>query len=380
MRARGPAAAHTCPEGHTSMTDPAPAPGTVTARPGAAGPNLPRLTTDALTLSYHPGRGGAITGLTRNRDEAPVLWQAPWGVLPVGASRPPATASVAAREGWSGGWRTLFPSSGRAVTLYGADQGYDGEATLAPYVVDEATDTTVTLSTRLVRTPVRITRTIELQDSTVTVSETVRNEGGQAIEMMWGQEIALGAPLLGEGTTVETGAAVVRPEPDVTHSVSYDDVMPWPRTQGNGGPINLRRVPEDNSGLTWQAYLSDFTDHHATVTNHAAGLRARLTWDAEQMPYLWYELEAGGQHDFPHFSGSYYLSLTAASAWPRQGLNDARRVSSTARWLSVDEELTTWVQLEVSDPAAEQPAVPAQIPAEAAPAEAATDGTPDTSE
>lgn len=362
------------------MTDPLPGPGPAPTGSSAAGADLPRLTSDELTLSYLPGRGGVITSLTRNRDDVPVLWQAPWGVLPVGASRPPATASVAAREGWAGGWRTLFPNSGRAVTLYGADQGYDGEACLAPYRVDEVSDRAVTLSTRLLRTPVRIIRTIELQGSAVVVTETVRNEGRQAIEMMWGQEIALGAPLLGEGATLETGAAVIRPEPDVTHSVNYDDVMPWPRTQGNGGPINLRRVPTEDTAVTLQAYLSDFTEHHATVTNAAAGLRVRLTWHADEMPYLWYELEAGGRHDFPHFSGSYYLSLTPSSAWPRQGLNDARRVSSTARWLSVDEEFTTWVRLEVSDPDQDTPGQ--ATPVEDAPAAGADAGSdnPDTSE
>lgn len=354
------------------MTDPLP----------GSGSALPQLANDDLTLTYHPDRGGAITSLTRNRDAVPVLWQAPWGVLPRGATRPPATASVSARESWAGGWRTLFPSSGRAVTLYGADQGYDGEACLAPYRVSEATETSVRLETRLVRTPVRVIRTVELQGSSIEVTETVRNEGRQAIEMMWGHEIAFGAPLLGEGTTFETGASLVRPEPDVTHSVSYDDVMPWPRTQGNGGPINLRRIPESNSGLTSQAYLSDFADHHATITNQAAGLRVRLTWQAEEMPYLWYTMESGGQHDFPHFSGSYYLSLTPASAWPRQGLNDARRVSSTARWLTVDDEFTTWVRLEVSDPAS-APRVgadEAQATAAEASADAAPNETPETSE
>lgn len=332
-----------------------------TDRFGVTAGELHQLRSPELVLTFHPGRGGSIVALERTSDGAPVLWEAPWGVLPTGSARPPASASVTADEHWSGGWRTLFPTSGRAVTLYGADWGYDGEACLAPYRVEEQSDTRVRMTARLARTPIRITRMIELDRDRVRVTETVRNEGRQAIEVMWGQEISLGAPLLSAGATIETGASVVRPEPDVTHSVSYDDLMPWPRTQGNGGVINLRRAPAEHSGLTWQAYLSDFTEHRATVTNAEAGLRVDLTWDAEAMPFLWYQLEAGGQQDFPHFSGSYYLSLTPSSSWPRQGVNDARRVSSTSTWLSVDEELNGWVELRVSDPRESRPPEPESV-------------------
>jgi|GEM_PF-890090 len=335
---------------------------TDTDRFGPVAGELRQLANDDLVLTYHPRRGGSIVALERIADGAAVLWQSPWGILPSGTARPPASASVTAAEYWAGGWRTLFPTSGRAVTLYGADWGYDGEAYLAPYRIEEETPTRVRMTARLVRTPVRVTRTIELDGDRVRVSETVHNEGRQAIEVMWGQEVALGAPLLSAGATIETGASVVRPEPDVTHSVSYDDVMPWPRTQGNGGVINLRRAPAEQAGLTWQAYLSDFTTPGATVTNLEAGLRVELSWDAEAMPFLWYQLEAGGQQDFPHFSNSYYLSLTPSSSWPRQGVNDARRVSSTSTWLSVDEELSGWVELRVSDPREPQVQEPADEP------------------
>ncbi|HIT76495.1 MAG TPA: hypothetical protein IAA98_12995 [Candidatus Avipropionibacterium avicola] len=315
------------------------------------------LSNRSLSLTYLPGRGGSITGLRRIGDDTPILWQAPWGIVPIGATRPPATASVTAHEMWAGGWRTLYPSSGRAITLYGADMGYDGEACVAPYRVEEQAPDSVRLRTRLVRTPVEVIRTITLSDpedesgaATVRVVETVRNVGQQAVEMMWANEIVLGEPLVGPTTTVDTGASVVRPEPDTTHSVSYDDLMPWPRSQGKGEMINLRRVPAKDAATSWQAYLSDFSEPQAEITNHAAGLRVRLTWDGETMPYLWYQMEAGGRQDFPHYSGSYYLGLSPASAWPRQGLNDARRISSTAQWLGAGEELTTWIELAVSDP------------------------------
>ncbi len=321
------------------------------------------LTGGSLSLTYLPGRGGSIVGLHRTTDDTPILWQSPWGIVPIGATRPPATASVTAQEMWAGGWRTLYPSTGRAITLYGADMGYDGEAYLAPYRIEEESESSVRLRTRLVRTPVEIVRTISLLEPSaddteaeagaatrVRVEETIRNVGKQAVEMMWANEIVLGEPLIGPGTTLDTGASVVRPEPDVTHSVSYDDLMPWPRSQGNGAMINLRRIPDADAGTTWQSYLSDFTEHQAEITNAEAGLKVRLTWDGEMMPYLWYQMEAGGKHDFPHYSGSYYLGLSPATAWPRQGLNDARRVSSTAQWLGVGEERSTWIELEISDP------------------------------
>ncbi|MDN5727403.1 MAG: DUF4432 family protein [Propionibacteriales bacterium] len=304
------------------------------------------LANDDLRLTFLPGRGGAITSLQRVSDGLELLWQAPWGVLPPGTVRPPATASTSATENWSGGWRTLFPNSGRNVTLYGADLGTDGEACLAPYDVTPVDDGIgVTLSTRLTRMPIRLTRTVRLDGPRVRVSETVRNESGQDVEVMWAQELCFGAPLLSPTTTLTTGASVVRPDPDTTHSVGYDDVMPWPRTQGNSGVVNLRKSVAADAALTRKAYLSDFSEPKATLRNPELDLAVELTWDGEQMPFCWYELDAGGQDAFPHFLGSYYLALSPSTSWPRQGVHDARRISSTSIWVTAGQERTTWIEL-----------------------------------
>ncbi|MGD7787002.1 hypothetical protein ACQCX2_01610 [Propionibacteriaceae bacterium Y1700] len=312
-------------------------------------PATPAATTvqnEHLQLTHRPDRGGTITSLRRTSDGLELLWQAPWGELPIGAARPPATASTTATEHWSGGWRTLFPNSGRNVTLYGADLGTDGEAYLAPYDCTPGEDgTSVTLTTRLVRMPIRLTRTLALDGPTLRVTETVRNESGQDVEVMWAQELCFGPPLVSPTTTLTTGASIVRPDPDTTHSVGYDDVMPWPRTQGNSGVINLRKSVAADAKETRKAYLSDFTEHTATLRNPEFDLAVQLTWDGEQMPFCWYELEAGGQDDFPHFLNSYYLALSPSTSWPRQGVHDARRVSSTSVWVTAGQELSTWVEL-----------------------------------
>lgn len=314
---------------------------------GDALAELPELANDQLRLRYNPAKGGDILSLVRRRDDLDVLHRTPWALLAPGR-RPPATSFARATEQWSGGWRSLFPNSGREVTSYGVDWGYDGEACLAAYRSREI-DGGVELSTRLARTPFRFTKQITLSGSTVRVTETVRNVSGQGIEVMWAQQVCLGAPLLGETAVIETGATVVRPEPDTTSGVSYDDLMPWPRTQGRKGAINLRRVPGPKADTTRQAYLSDFTDHRLRISNPDLGVAVDLTWEADVMPYLWYELESGGRANFPHFSDSYYLSLAPSTSWPRQGVNDARLHSSSSRWIFPGDELTSWVELTISD-------------------------------
>ncbi len=313
----------------------------------AALAELPEVANEHLSLRVNPAKGGDILSLVRRRDGLDLLWRTPWALI-TPSRRPPATSFGRATEQWSGGWRSLFPNSGREVTSYGIDWGYDGEACLAAYRTREI-EGGLELATRLARTPFRFTKRITLDGPRVRVTETVRNVSGQGIEIMWAQQVCLGAPLLSASAVIETGATVVRPEPDTTSGVSYDDLMPWPRTQGRKGMLNLRRVPEEKADTTRQAYLSDFTDHHLKVSNPDLGVAVDLTWDADVMPFLWYELESGGRANFPHFSNSYYLSLSPASAWPRQGVNDARLHSSSSRWIFPGDELTSWVELTVSD-------------------------------
>lgn len=310
---------------------------------------LVRLMTDTISVDIVPGLGGTIISVRRRADNAEILWQTPWGLRQKGSAVLPGNAEAVMLDYFPGGWQTLFPNAGETSVVHGVEWGFDGEARLTPFDCD-IIDSVVTLTARLVRSPCEVTKRVRLDDSTVSVTETVGNAGGQPIETMWGQQVILGSPLLSERTVVDTGAAIVRPDPKTAGGVSYDDLLPWPRGHGANSVINLRNLVGPEAQETRLAYLSDFSSPTARVVNAAADLGVDLSWDAEHWPYLWYSLEASRRTNFPWFTHGYFLALTPASSWPAHGLHEARRVSSTTQWLPAGEERTATLSATVHPP------------------------------
>jgi hypothetical protein len=185
-----------------------------------------------------------------------------------------------------------------------------------------------------------------VDEDTVTVTEQLTNEGGEALEVMWGSQLTLGGDLIGPGTTVSTSASVVRPDPRATRGTTYEDLMPWPRSHGPRSVVNLSRVPGPDAGESRVAYLSDFTTTSVTVRNAGGTLGLDLSWD-EDWPYLWYSLEAGGRAGFPWFGRGYFLALTPSTSWPAHGLHEVRRTSATTRWVQPDEQVGSRVSVRV---------------------------------
>lgn len=303
------------------------------------------LSTDELTLEVIPEKGGDILSLTRLADDLAVLGSTPWGVRLRGLITPPGSVQAAAADAWAGGWRPLFPNAGRSAVSNGVELGEFGEATLAPY---DWTDTGegLELTTRLARMPFEITRTLTCVDGAVSMTERIRNVGGEELGGMWGHQLMLTAPVLDPGATFDCAASIVRPDSDVVSAVGWDDLMPWPRAHGTDGLINLRTVPAADGGETRKVYLSDFSEPRATLTNTALDLTVTLGWDAEVWPYLWYELEAGRDGGYPWYKSGYHLLLAPSSSWPARGLHEARRLSGLVT-LAPGEEKTASMSVTV---------------------------------
>ena len=244
----------------------------------------------------------------------------------------------------AGGWQTLFPNGGDSVFVHGVDWGYDGEARLT-WMDWEFTGSSVRMTGRLIRAPFEITKIISVRDHEITVGETVRNVGRERIEAMWGSQLMLGGVLLGPETIVDSAAAVVRPDPQTSPDISYDDLMPWPRSHAPGAMINLSRLPEPESAETRLVYLSDFSRPMISISRPSHRIAIELVWDAEVFPYVWYSMEAGGRSGFPWYCAGYFLSLTPCTSWPAHGLNDARRISNSTVLIDPSEVLTSYVTL-----------------------------------
>jgi hypothetical protein len=294
----------------------------------SAGWEVLRLTSDALVAEVVPALGGTVISVRRRAGDVEMLWRSPWGLRAHGAATLPGSDEAKMVDALVGGWQTVFPNGGDTVSEYGTTWGFDGEARLAPFSWQSA-GSSVIMTSRLVRSPFLVTKVISLHDVELTLGETIKNVGGEAVEVMWGSQIILGPPLLAAGSVVEAPGPIVRADPQYATDAGYDDLLPWPRSYGRDGMVNLRALPGLSDRETRMAYLSDFGAPRVSVLNRAARLGVTLEWDAEAWPYLWYAVEAGRRSGFPWFSAGYHLALTPSSSWPAHGLAEARRISQS---------------------------------------------------
>ncbi len=335
-----------------------------------------RLTSPELVVEVVPDLGATVCSIRRRSDGLEVLHQSPWGLPRYGGAQLGGSADVLRHEADPGGWQSVFPNGGDSVVVSGADQGFDGEARIASFEPDgpasAATDTdtdtgtdtgtgtgtesadpdapgpdaVIRLSTRLRRSPITMIKIISVRADTVSVTETVRNDGGRDHEVMWGSRLRFGAPLISTDAEIDAAAALVHPDATILYDVDYDDVTPWPRTPGPSSMINLRYLPEPGSDNRL-AYLDEFAHGSASITNPTVDCRVRVSWDSEVWPYLWYALEAGDTDEFPWYGAGYFLTLTPSSSWPAHGLDDARRISSSTLWLEAGQQRSSTLSLQV---------------------------------
>lgn len=287
-----------------------------------------RITSDEIAVEVVPGHGGTILSVRRRRDDCELLWQTPWGLRPAGAGRLTGAVEAAMLDTHPGGWQTIFPNGSDNAIVHGVEWGYDGEARIAFYRWEE-TPSSVIMRARLTRSPFEVTKIVSVRGAEVTVGETIKNVGAEHVDVVWGQQVNLGPPLVGPRAIVDADVAIVRADPRAARDADFDDLLPWPRSRTGDGVVNLRSVPAPDAEQTRAAYLSDFGRPAITIRNPAAGIAATLTWDGDVWPHLWYGMEAGGRSGYPWYGAGYFLSLTPATSWPARGIHDVRRTSAT---------------------------------------------------
>ncbi|TDD63788.1 aldose 1-epimerase [Jiangella aurantiaca] len=296
---------------------------------------LLHLTSDDLEVDVVPGKGGDVTAVRWRPLDVDVMWRTRWGLRPRGEHITAGSSEALLMQAYPGGWQTVFPNAGAPSHEHGVEWGMHGEAWLASYdwsAVDGASagSAAVELRTDLVRSPFSIVKRVEVAGPSVTVTETVTNDGAEPVEVMWSQHPAFGAPLVGPATRIETAARTIWLDPATPAA--------WP----NDG---FDRVPAPGSGVSRLAFLADFAEGRAGIVNDELGLRADLTWDTSLMPHAWYWLEAGGRAGFPWYSAAYVLALEPATSWPDAGVAGVRSTTGTQLAIAPGESRTATVTL-----------------------------------
>jgi hypothetical protein len=257
-----------------------------------------------LRVSVLTGKGGDVVELAYKPLDLDFAWLSPGGVRdPRTLSGDAADPLAGFMESYPGGWQEVLPNGGAPAAHAGARYGQHGEVALVPWdhaiVRDGEDGVTVRLEVALRTVPLRLVKELSLEGETAAlrVEETLANESGEPVDVMWGHHIVFGRPFLRPDCRIELPAGVARPGLEV---------VPAP-----GAPSDIH-------------YLSGFGDEGAyTIRDPERAIGMRVRWDARTMPYLWVWRELAGTRAYPWWGRAHVVGLEPFTSRPTAGLAEA---------------------------------------------------------
>jgi hypothetical protein len=308
------------------------------------------LENGVLRVTMLPAKGADIVELVRLDAGVNALFEAPWGLQPPQAPPREGADGHAFLERYEGGWQCLFPSAGDPCTYRGAAIPFHGEVAVLPWDVLEAqagsAGAEARLAVRCRATPFRLERTLRLEPGSdvLVVEESATNESDVSAELVWGQHVVVGPPLLAGGCRLHApvGTVVTLPDPwEETARLASGQRSTWPLAKRRDGrDVDLRDVPGSEEGSHDDVYLTDLDAGWVAVENPASGLVFRLDFDAALFRWLVSWQAYGGAHALP-LSGSYALGI---EPWTSSLPLEQAAAEGSAIELGPRERLTTTVR------------------------------------
>lgn len=308
------------------------------------------LENEHLVATVLLDQGGDILELRHRNTGVDVLWKVPYPIREPGVGPPPAGDSYARwLHYYRGGWQTILPNFGAAVTYRDALLDFHGEAARRPWQLDGETKgekIEIELSTELACLPLALKRRISLSSARpeIYITETVTNRSVDPVDYMWTHHPVFGAPLLSRESRIYSGAGLIHTDPfyDVRgNDLRLGEVSEWPFAISKAGkPINLSIVPAPDSGCSRVLFLKDFEEPWCALVNPTIPLGIALRWNGDLMKYLCMWQEAGGCRDFPHYGRTYTTALEPSACLFGHGLLSAIEKTHTQLTLSGGESRT----------------------------------------
>lgn len=237
---------------------------------------------------------------------------------------------------FSGGWNEILPNGGPPVTYKGAELGQHGEVSLIPWdyaILEDSPDRVAArLWVRPLRTPFFLEKTLSLEPgrAVLTIEERLSNEGGEALQLMWGHHIAFGRPFLEEGAVIDApaqrflvheampGYGPRRFQPGVTAD--------WPQVPAPDGSVaDASQVPAYGPVKAQEmAYLAELSEGWYAITNPIRKIGFGIQFDPSLFRYVWYWQQLGDvAQGYPWWGRTHTAALEPWTSYPTNGLNDA---------------------------------------------------------
>ena len=207
------------------------------------------LETAALSVTCHPSHGFVISAIVDRASGQNILWNPPNAPLADldGQIGPPGAESIETfDEGiLAGGWFGMFPTAGLPGSR--SDLWMHGEAPRLPWVVRDATATSISCSVDLPVSGFHLERVVQLDGTRVTVSTTEVNQSGGPRSITFGEHPCFRRELFAGGRIVlQSGSHgwVATPEQPEAARFAGDQPFLWPLVPlTTGGVEDASAVP-----------------------------------------------------------------------------------------------------------------------------------------
>lgn len=291
------------------------------------------LENELLRVTVLAGLGADIVEFCHKPTDLNATWLHPRA--PSASSAASAADGLAAfTDRFRGGWQEVLPNGGAPSRYRGAELAQHGEvANLAwdtRVTQDEPSAVEVCFSVRTTRLPLRLSKTMRLAagSQTLVISEAVVNESPVELDVMWGQHLIFGPPLLVPGSRIRVpnGVEVIpHPEPiNAPHRlVRAGGPWNWPVVPAPDGALVDLSVAPDWGSPSDIVYLHGFSDGWYELLDPDGRSGVRVEWDAATLPYLWLWTETGATRDHPWWGEGRLLGLEPFSSYPTSGLAEA---------------------------------------------------------
>ncbi len=297
------------------------------------GQRLLFLENDLLRVGVLVDKGADIFEFLFKPTDTDVMLHTPQGIRAPTVQSVASTAWGSFLDYYEGGWQEILPNGGPPCTYKGVEFGLHGEISTIPWQYRIAMDTVeavqVTLDVRPFRSPFHLRKSLTLRrgEPILEIEETLENEGGEPMELMWGHHPAFGAPFLSPSCRVDLpeGELLVEVFEDGSGTrIAQSGRHRWPTVpDAQGAPIDFSRPDAPGTGHEDLGYLVNLPEGWYAITNQAMEVGFALRWSLDVFPYLWIWRQFNQAAGYPWYGRVYTMALEPWSSYPSAGLANA---------------------------------------------------------
>ena len=295
------------------------------------------LTNGELEIVIVPSSGGAITEASFKGEQF--------------MARPPRQAIEPVPLGgeadwvraWNGGWQPLLPNAGTEYLDGKFPQGFHGNASQAKWRVEDVTSNEVLLSWN--DEELQSYRSITLSSDQIMVSGRLVNLSIEPRLFSLTEHLIFGDSLLTSDVKLQINSQAQFMELGYDGTTNGAHFEPW---------LEIARSDWSSVNRSTPARLGLLKDVGPTgVTVIGENLEVRVTWDTENLPYLWVWEEMGSTQSEP-WGGEYFcLGIEPSTAAHGAGLGESLK-TERVNILPPRERFHWWVALTVGSTGTEE--------------------------